>query len=326
MRVYWLLFALALALLLWRVAPRPLPELAFAPRPLREVERLMQGVFVATRPAMLQLRGHKVSSGFVHKGRASAFVFDPSGYALTAYHAVEGMSALEAISTKQEYFPARVVGFDQSRDLAVIRIQAPRPLEHIEIDFEREIQINDLLVQIGNSGGDFIQPRYGQVQGFIQSEELLVPTRLILSNAYISPGDSGGAVLGFSGKAFALGIGYAQGVQGRVSYLVPLFGLAPWIEQLKRGTSLRLPDLGLRVTQDRGVGLLVEAIVEQSPAAKAGLRLLSKRELRLLQLEHTALHSLRDYHRILRRKKVGERVAVRLKAGERIQNLQLVLE
>jgi serine protease Do len=289
----------------------------------------MQGAFVAARPAMVQLQSLSVSSDsqyfYSQKGRASGFIFTPDGYALTAYHAVVGMDRLEALTTKQELLPATVVGFDESRDLAVIKISAPRRLEYIELEFDQEPKINDLLVEIGNSGNDFIQPRYGQVQGFIQAEELLIPSRLMLSNVEINPGDSGGAVVGFSGKAIGLGIGYAKDSLGRVSYLVPLFGLEPWINKLKTGSQLRLPGLGFRVSQSTK-GLNVDSIAPNSPAAKAGLSVDGRQEIRLIALDNTKLETLRDYNRVLRAKKIGDTIKVRFESKNRSQTVVLRLE
>jgi serine protease Do len=330
MQKFWLILLVPVTLAVWLVLSREPLTPPFKPRPIAEVETLMQGAFVAARPAMVQVQSLAVSSDerFVYsrQGRASGFVFTPDGYALTAYHAVVGMDRLEVLTTKQELLPARVVGFDESRDLAVLKISAPRKLEAIKLEFATEPKINDPLVEIGNSGNDFIQPRYGQVQGFLQNQELLIPTRLMLSNVEIAPGDSGGAVLGFSGNAIGLGIGYAKDAFGRVSYLVPLFGLEPWIEKMKSGARLLLPSLGFRVSQDEQQGLVVEYIQPNSPAAQAGFKLEPRQPMRLLALNDTPLETLRDYNRIVRSKKIGDALKVRLTVGGSARTVQLRFE
>jgi serine protease Do len=330
MQKFWLILIVPVAFAVWIVLPKQAPAPTFKPRAVAEVETLMQGAFVAARPAMVQLQSLAVSSDsrflYSQQGRASGFIFTPDGYALTAYHAVVGMDRLEVLTTKQELLPAQVVGFDESRDLAVIKIASARRLESIELEFDQEPQINDLLVEIGNSGVDFIQPRYGQVQGFIQNAELLIPTRLMLSNVEINPGDSGGAVVGFSGKAIGLGIGYAKGASGRVSYLVPFFGLEPWIRRLQTGSQLLLPSVGFRVSQDEESGLSVDYIAPNSPAARAGLSVRGKQQIRLLELDNTRLKTLRDYNRIMRAKKVGELVKIRFVSNRSQYTVELRLE
>ncbi len=291
----------------------------------------MQGAFVAARPAMLQLQSLSVSSDdqyyYSRSGRASAFLISASGYALTAYHAVIGIDKLEVLTTKQELFPARVIGWDESRDLALIQVSANRLLEFLPIEFHKAAEINDPIVEIGNSGEDFIQPRYGAIQGYIQEQELLIPTRMMLSNVPINPGDSGGAVLNFAGKIIGMGIGYAQDENARVSFLVPFFGLDPWLEQMKTGAKLKLPGVGIRVSQNARVqGLDIDLIEKNSVAAKAGLTLDIHGENQLLELDGKPVETLRDYHRIMRQKKIGESIIITVTIRGKEQTLTLQVE
>ncbi len=327
----WLTIPLCfLGLLLWFLN-RGTPEIGFKPRPPAELEKLMQGAFVAGRSAMLQLRSLQVSSDqnfyYSQTGRASGFLISKDGFALTAYHAVVGIDKLEVLTTKQELLPARVVGWDESRDLAVIQVFSKRPLEFLEIEYNNEAKINDAIVEIGNSGSDFIQPRYGAVQGYIQDLELLIPTRLMLSNVPIEPGDSGGAVLNFAGKIIGVGIGYSKGIESRISFLVPLFGLQPWITQMKQGAKLELPGVGLRVSQNQTEqGLDVDFIKKNSVLERAGIQLDPRAETQLLELDDQPLETLRDYHRVMRNKKIGESVKVLLKHNNQEKTLTLRLE
>ena len=317
-------FGVAVFLLL----PRGSSEIIFKPRPAAELEQLMLGAFVAARPAMLQLRSLRVSSDttsiYSQTGRASGFLISDDGYALTAYHAVIGIDRLEVLTTKQELLPARVIGFDESRDLALIQVLAKRRLEFLALETEAQAKINDPIVEIGNSGNDFIQPRYGVVQGYLQNNELLIPTRLMLSDVPISPGDSGGAVVNFAGRAIGIGIGYAQSTTSRVSYLVPFFGLQSWIKQLQAGAKLLLPGIGLRVAQNQEFqGVDVDYIRPDSPAAQAGMRTDPSRPLRLLEIDGQIIETLRDYNRLVRRKKIGERIVVKFTQQNRSQTLTL---
>ncbi len=326
-KAIWSLPVVLLGLTLW-FSSRATPEVVFKPRPSTELETLLQGAFVAARPAMLQLRSLQVSKDdrfyYSRTGRASGFLISKDGYALTAYHAVEGIDKLEVLTTKQELLPARVVGWDESRDLAMIQVQSPRQLEFLALETEQEAKINDPIVEVGNSGNDFIQPRYGAVQGYLQNEDLLIPTRLMLSNVPIHPGDSGGAVLNFAGQVIGVGIGYTQDATSRVSFLVPLFGLAPWLEQLKKGAKLDLPSAGLRVSQSQE-GLEVILVKKGGALEKAGIKLEPHSQTRLLELDGEKVETLRDYHRIIRRKKIGESVQLLLwhKGQELRQTLRI---
>lgn len=325
---FWLLI-LVFALAYW-LYPRA-EEPIFKPASAAKLEQLMQGAFVAARPAMLQLRSLQVSKDdrfyYSRTGRASGFLISEDGFALTAYHAVVGIDKLEVLTTKQELLPAQVIGFDESRDLAVIKVRSARPLEFLTIETEQEAKINDPLVEVGNSGNDFIQPRYGAVQGYIQNQDLLVPTRLMLSNVAIDPGDSGGAVLNFTGKVIGVGIGYSKDANSRISYLVPLFGLRPWLLQMQQGAKLELPGIGIRVSQSEKMqGLDVDLIKKDGVMERAGIQLNPRLKTRLLELDGQPMDTLRDYHGVLRRKKNGDTVKVRLWHEQEEKTLILNLE
>jgi serine protease Do len=325
---FWLLI-LGLAVAYW-LYPRA-EEPVFNPPPAAKLEQLMQGAFVAARPAMLQLRSLQVSKDdrfyYSRTGRASGFLISKDGFAVTAYHAVVGIDKLEVLTTKQELLPARVIGFDESRDLAIIKVQAVRPLEFLSLETDQEAKINDPIVEVGNSGNDFIQPRYGAIQGYIQNEDLLVPTRLMLSNVNVNPGDSGGAVLNFAGNVIGVGIGYSQDAKSRISYLVPLFGLRPWLLQMQNGAKLELPGIGIRVSQSEKMqGLDVDLIKKGSVLQRAGFKLDPHDQTRLLELDGQALKTLRDYHRVLRQKKIGDSVQIKLWYEKQEKTLTLKLE
>ncbi len=324
---FWLLIPV-LAVAYW-FYPRA-EEAVFKPPPAAKLEQMMQGAFVAARSAMLQLRSLQVTKDdrfyYSRTGRASGFLISQDGFALTAYHAVVGIDKLEVLTTKQELLPAQVIGFDESRDLAIIKVRAARSLEFLELDTTQEAKINDPIVEVGNSGNDFIQPRYGAVQGYLQNEELLIPTRLMLSNVPIDPGDSGGAVLNFVGKVIGVGIGYSQDAKSRVSYLVPLFGLQPWLLQMQQGAKLELPGIGIRVSQSEQAGLDVDLIKKGGVMERAGIQLEPQSKTRLLELDGLIMDTLRDYHRILRRKKIGNSIKVKLWHGQQEKILTLKLE
>jgi serine protease Do len=328
-RLLWLLLIPALALTYW-LYPRA-EEPVFKPQSAAKLEQLMQGVFVAARPAMLQLRSLQVSKDdrfyYSRTGRASGFLISKEGFALTAYHAVVGIDKLEVLTTKQELLPAKLIGFDESRDLAMIKVQTTRPLEFLKIESEQEAKMNDAIVEVGNSGNDFIQPRYGAVQGYIQNEDLLIPTRMMLSNVPIEPGDSGGAVLNFAGNVIGVGIGYSKDANSRISYLVPLFGLRPWLLQMQQGTKLELPGIGIRVSQSQNaLGLDVDYIKKDGVLARAGIKLDFHQETRLLELDGQPLNTLRDYHRVLRQKKIGDNIQIKLWHDQQEKILTLRLE
>src|SRR5512142_1808567 len=65
----------------------------------------------------------------VRKGIASGFVIDPQGFVITNAHVIEGASRVQVeIGDEQERLPARVVGRDDPSDVALLKVDAGRPL------------------------------------------------------------------------------------------------------------------------------------------------------------------------------------------------------
>jgi serine protease Do len=291
-----------------------------------QLERLMQGVFVQARPAMVQLQTMSVDEAagdtehiWVAQGRATGFFVSADGYVLTAYHAVSGQTRFNVLTTRQELLPAVVVGYDQSRDLALLKATGQKPVPFIPLELTRSLKIGEPLVEIGNSGDDFIQPRYGTVQSFEQDSGNLVPTRLVFSSIVLSPGDSGGAVLDFNGKVVAVGIGFAQSDTLRVSLLVPLEGLAGEVVALKRGARINLPDVGLHVVHNAGAGVLIDRVEPGSSAAESGIAAGGV----VTAVDGTSIFGQSDYYRLLRAKRPGERAKLRVKSKTATQEYDL---
>jgi S1-C subfamily serine protease len=290
-----------------------------------QLENLMQGVYIAARPAVIQLQTLRVSASSeqtmsVERGRATGFFISADGYALTAYHAVAGQRRFQALTTRQELLNAEVVGFDESRDLALLKVSVPRAVEHLELEFARRLELGEALVEVGNADGDFMQPRYGTVEEFVQDAGNLVPTELVYSTVNLNPGDSGGAVLDFHGRAVAVGIGFAQSATRRVALLVPLYGLETRVAALKRGLRAHLPGVGLHVVHNPSGGVLIDRVEPGSSAAEQGI---AGGVVTAVDGKRIGWQS--DYYSAIRAKGVGERVTLEVKVKDAVQRYTLEL-
>uniref|UniRef100_A0A7N0U944 Uncharacterized protein n=1 Tax=Kalanchoe fedtschenkoi TaxID=63787 RepID=A0A7N0U944_KALFE len=61
----------------------------------------------------------------VPQGSGSGFVWDKNGHIVTNYHVIRGASDLRVTLSDQSTYDAKVVGFDQDKDVAVLRVNAP---------------------------------------------------------------------------------------------------------------------------------------------------------------------------------------------------------
>jgi serine protease Do len=296
-----------------------------------DLERLMQGVFVAARPAIVQLQTIGVEetprgaddlprSITVSSGRATGFFISSDGYVLTAYHAVSGQTRLNVLTTRQQLLSATVVGFDQTRDLAVLKVGVKGRVPFLNLELTRGVKLGEPLVEVGNAEEDFIQPRYGVAQESEQDDGNLVPTRLLYATVPLNPGDSGGAVLDFHGRVVAVGIGYATSEVRRVALLVPLEGLETNLKALKNGARVHLPSIGLHVVHNERTGVKIDRVEPRSSASEVGLNggVITK-------LDGKPVNNQGDYYRLLRAKRQGQTVQVTVQnnASEFTYSLEL---
>ena len=331
----WLLLLVPLLAGAYAVTSRSAARPALPAATPAQLEGLMQGVFIAARPAIVQLQTLSVSSQvsatnagndgsksvtMVERGRATGFFISKDGYALTVYHAVSGQSRFQVLTTQQELLPALVVGFDESRDLALLKVNVSKPVPFLELELNRALKLNEPLVEIGNAEGDFMQPRYGTVQEFVQDSGMLVPTPLIYSSVILNPGDSGGAVLDFHGRVAAIGIGYAISDVRRVSLLVPMHGLRGAIEAMKRGAKTRLPGIGLHVVHNPNGGVLIDRVEPASSASEAGVT-----QGIVTSVDGVEIIGQSDYYSAIRAKGLGQRTVLIVKNGALNQRFNLEL-
>src|SRR6266436_203829 len=132
----------------------------------------------------------------------TGFIVDKNGYIVTNNHVVDGVDRIKVkLHGDSTEYRARVIGTDRETDLAVVKIDARRPLQPVIIANSDSVQVGDWAVAIGSPFGleasvtagivsamDRPNIGTGQFQRFIQTD------------AAINPGNSGGPLLNIKGE------------------------------------------------------------------------------------------------------------------------------
>ncbi|CAH8360983.1 unnamed protein product [Eruca vesicaria subsp. sativa] len=282
----------------------------------------------------------------VPQGSGSGFVWDKQGHIVTNYHVIRGASDLRVTLADQSTYDAKVVGFDQDKDVAVLRIDAPKDkLRPIPVGVSADLLVGQKVFAIGNPFGLDHTLTTGVISGLrreISSAATGRPIQdVIQTDAAINPGNSGGPLLDSSGTLIGINtaIYSPSGASSGVGFSIPVDTVGGIVDQLVRFGKVTRPILGIKFAPDQSVeqlgvsGVLVLDAPPSGPAGKAGLQS-TKRDGygRLIlgdiitSVNGTKVTNGSDLYRILDQCKVGDEVTVEVLRGDHKEKISVTLE
>ncbi len=187
------------------------------------------------------------------KGNGSGSVIDANGHILTNAHVIEGASKLTVSFGGEKTFPAKVVGIDQSTDLAVLEITPPKEgLTVVPFGDSANLVVGQKVLAIGNPFGLDRTLTTGVISGLqrpIRARNGRPIEGAIQTDASINPGNSGGPLLDKYGRIIGINsqiLSPAGGSVG-VGFAIPISIAKRVIPQLIQFGEVRRPSLGVRI-------------------------------------------------------------------------------
>lgn len=245
-------------------------------------------------PAGAQQAVVDVASDLGWRGMGAAgtgLVISPAGEIVTNNHVIAGATAITVtvVRTGRSY-PAVVVGYDVSTDVAVLRVRGAGRLV-AAVPALSGPRVGQVVTAVGNEGGMGGRPRSstGRITATGQTISALDQiagtveklTGLIATTAVVAPGDSGGPLLDPQGRVVgmnAAGSGDrvvpAGGARGFAIPFSRVLDVAARIESGRPAAGLHIGPtafLGVEVTDAHPGGALVYSVYPGTPAAAAGI-------------------------------------------------------
>ncbi len=226
----------------------------------------------------------------IPRGTGSGFVWDHDGHIVTNFHVVEEGNRWKVTLADQSAWDAEIVGVAPDRDLAVLKIKAPRNrLEPLLIGTSQNLEVGQKVFAIGNPFGLDQTLTTGVISGLgreIRARTGRVIQEVIQTDAAINPGNSGGPLLNSAGELIGVNtaIYSPSGASAGIGFAIPVDAVSRVVPQLIATGRVTRPGLGVSVAAEnvaqrlRIEGVLVFNVVEGGPAEKAGLRPTTREE------------------------------------------------
>ncbi len=236
-------------------------------------------------------------------GSGSGVIYKKDGdtaFIVTNYHVIEGAQQLEVTLADGTKEPAELLGGDVWTDLAVLTISGANVEKTAQFGDSEALKIGEPVLAIGNPLG--LEFSGSVTQGVVSGLERAIPVDLngdrvndwqaevLQTDAAINPGNSGGALVNIAGQVIGINsMKIAESAVEGIGLSIPIDTALPIIEDLESFGEVKRPAMGvtlqnvnelpsyhqqetLKLPEDIKEGVIVEQVLTNSPAAKAGLQ------------------------------------------------------
>ncbi len=233
-----------------------------------------------------ELSGERRSAGI-----GSGFIVRADGVIVTNAHVIGGASKVSVAMRDGATYEAKVLGVDETNDLAVVKIAATR-LPVAPLGTSSDLLVGEWSIAIGNPFGFVLGNTEPSVSvGVISAVGRNLAGRgdgggvyvdMIQTDAAINPGNSGGPLVNAMGEVVGVNSSIYSPSGGSVGlgFAIPIDRTKRIVEDLLEHGSVRQPWVGLRLQPSQArsareaasAGAIVGRVVPGSPAERAGIR------------------------------------------------------
>lgn len=270
-------------------------------------------------------------------GLGSGIVYSADGLIVTNNHVVASGTTYKVAFASGEQVPATLVGTDPVSDVAVLKVDKSNlPAASFETDLP---QVGQLAVAIGSPLGFENTVTVGVVSGLQRTipgsgQESQALVDLIQTDAAISPGNSGGALVDANSNVIGMNVAYIPPADSAVSigFAIPATTVTSVADDLIAGKTPQHAFLGIRygqltpeLAQQYGItadhGLVVLDVQSGSPAEQAGMQPGDV----ILSVAGQDMNQVEDLIAVLHQHAPGDTVPIVIERNNQQQTLQVQL-
>jgi serine protease Do len=225
----------------------------------------------------------------------SGVILDKNGYILTNFHVVMQSGEDKPVDKinvslagdDDTRYKAKIVGSDKWTDLAVIKIDAPKPLPYASLGDSDSMRVGDWVLAVGSPFGlastvtaGIISAKGRDIEGGTEAQF----KRFIQTDAAINPGNSGGPLVNMGGQVIGINTAIAtnRGTYDGVGFAIPSGTARKVYNAIITSGGVRRGAIGITFTNQNNPALLrsfgadhgvvVNGVEPGSPADHAGIQ------------------------------------------------------
>ena len=282
----------------------------------------------------------------------SGFLIDDTGRILTNFHVVSGNAkAIEVTLGDKTKFKARLLGYDERNDMALIKIQPKSKVPFLKPGDSSNLQVGQKVLAIGNPFGFEGTLTTGIISSLnrtIRDETGHVMEDMIQTDAAINPGNSGGPLLDSHGDVIGINtMIYGPGANIGIGFAIPINRAKAMLSDLESRGRVSRPMLGVTtrflpaefaeaLELPARPGLLIENVEPGSAADQAGLHganrvvIVGNYEIPIggdfiIEVEGQPVSNRSVLTRVMEGKKAGDNLRLTIVRGRRTMTVNVTL-
>ncbi|MEM0951306.1 MAG: trypsin-like peptidase domain-containing protein [Cyanobacteria bacterium P01_H01_bin.74] len=266
-----------------------------SPQTLLSSEKVNISIYEKASPAVVNISSTVMGVDFFYnvipqEGMGSGVILTEDGYILTNAHVVANADRLEVMLLDGKTYPAKKMGGDISKDVALIKIDPQGiKLPAIELGNSDSLKVGQAVYAIGNPFGLNSTLTTGVISSLgrtLKAQNGRLMEGIIQTDAAINPGNSGGALLNSSGQLIGMNtaIFSPSGSSAGIGFAVPVNAAKRIAEDLIAYGRVIRPYLGIEIGMEINAtlakalqlpvkkGLMITRVQSGTPASQAGLK------------------------------------------------------
>ena len=227
--------------------------------------------------------------GYTYQASGSGFIISEDGYILTNYHVIDGYDTVTVATYDDDTYEATVVGYDESNDIAVLKIDA-EGLSPVTLGDSDSLRVGETVYAIGNPLGELT---FSLTGGIVSALSRNIQTEagnsmsLIQTDCAINSGNSGGALFNTHGEVIGItnakySASSSQEAEiDNIGFAIPINSVKRIVSSIIENGYVLKPYIGITVSPlsdetasvtGLKAGAVILDVTEGAPADEAGLQ------------------------------------------------------